>query len=133
MDFNIHRREFLQVAAGAAAVAAAPTILTARKTDSPLIIGSGEHRYEVHHNWPQLPDQFTWQTTHNVAIDRGGNVYVIHEGDAKKKDHPSIFVFDSGGKYIRSFGSEFPRRRARAGSARRKRRGVSVRHGLPGN
>ncbi len=39
------------MAAGAAAVAAAPTILTAKKTDSPVILGSGEHRYEVH---PQL-------------------------------------------------------------------------------
>jgi hypothetical protein len=107
MSFTFHRREFFQVAAGAAAVAAAPTILTARKTDAAVIIGSGEHRYEVLHNWPQLPDPFTWQTTHNVAFDRGGNVYVIHEGDAKKKDHPSIFVFDSDGKYIRSFGSEF--------------------------
>jgi hypothetical protein len=107
MDFTVHRREFLQVAAGAAAVAAAPTILTARKTDSPLIVGSGEHRYEVLHNWPQLPDRFTWQTTHNVAIDRAGNLYVIHEGDAKKPDHPSIFVFDADGKYIRSFGNDF--------------------------
>ena len=107
MGTTLHRRKFLQAAAGAAAVAAAPTIVTAKKTDSPLVIGSGEHRYEVVHNWPQLPDQFTWQTTHNVAFDRAGNLYVIHEGDAKKPDHPAIFVFDADGKSIRSFGSEF--------------------------
>jgi hypothetical protein len=107
MMSTFRRREFLQMAAGAAAVVAAPTILTAKKTDSPVILGEGEHRYEIQHNWPQLPDKFTWQTTHNVAIDKAGNLYVIHEGDPKKTDHPAIFVFDSDGKYIRSFGKEF--------------------------
>jgi hypothetical protein len=104
---TIRRREFLQMAAGAAAAVAAPTILTAKKTDSPVIVGSGEHRYEAHHDWPQLPDQFTWQTTHNVAVDKAGNLYVIHEGDPKMPDHPAIFVFDSDGKYVRSFGQQF--------------------------
>jgi hypothetical protein len=104
---TIRRREFLQMAAGAAAVVAAPSIITAKKTESPVILGSGEHRYEVEHNWPQLPDKFTWQTTHNVAFDKAGNLYVIHEGDRGKPDHPSIFVFDPEGKYVRSFGSEF--------------------------
>jgi hypothetical protein len=104
---GIRRREFLQMAAGAAAAVAAPTILTAQKTDSPVILGSGEHRYEVHHNWPQLPEQFTWQTTHDVAFDRAGNLYVIHEGTTQKPDHPAIFVFDPEGKYISSFGQQF--------------------------
>jgi hypothetical protein len=107
MSGGIRRREFLQVAAGAAAAVAAPTILTAQKSDSPVILGSGAHRYEVLHNWPQLPDKFTWQITHNVAFDRAGNLYVIHEGDSKKKDHPAIFVFDPEGKYVRSFGQQF--------------------------
>jgi hypothetical protein len=95
------------MAAGAAAVTAAPTILTAKKTDSPPLVGSGEHRYEAHHNWPQLPSQYTWQTTHNVAIDKAGNLYVIHEGHKDKKEHPAIFVFDANGKFIRAFGQEF--------------------------
>jgi hypothetical protein len=103
----IRRREFLQVAAGAAVAAAAPRVLTAKKTSSPVIIGEGEYKYEVVHGWPQLPDKFTWQTTHNVAFDKAGNLYVIHEGHKDKPDHPAIFVFDADGKYIRSFGSEF--------------------------
>lgn len=102
------RREFLGTAAvGAAALLGAPRVLTARKTDSRLVVGEGEHRYEVEHDWPRLPDRFTWQTTHNVAVDKAGNVYVIHEGRADQKDHPAIFVFDSDGKYVRSFGSQF--------------------------
>lgn len=102
------RRKFLSAAAaGSAVVLGAPLIVTAKKTDSKLIVGEGEYKYEVNHNWPQLPDKFTWQTTHNVAVDKAGNLYVIHEGRANLKEHPSIFVFDSEGKYIRSFGNQF--------------------------
>ena len=102
------RREFLSTAAvGTAAILGAPMVLAARKTDSKLVIGEGDYRYEVEHDWPQLPDKFTWQTTHNVAVDKAGNVYVIHEGRQDQTDHPSIFVFDPEGKYVRSFGSQF--------------------------
>jgi hypothetical protein len=103
-----NRREFLSAtAAGAAAALAGPLVLTARGDDAKLIVGEGEYKYEVNHDWPQLPDKFSWQTTHNVAVDKSGCLYVIHEGRANLKDHPSIFVFDPEGKYIRSFGSQF--------------------------
>lgn len=102
------RREFLTTAAaGTAAILAAPAVLTASKTDSTLIVGEGDYKFEVIHEYPQLPKEFTWQTTHNVAVDKAGNLYVIHEGRKDLKDHPSIFVFDPQGKYIRSFGKQF--------------------------
>jgi hypothetical protein len=103
------RRTFVkQVAAGSLATLVAPTIVTAAKTDAEIkVIGDGDHRYEANHNWAQLPSEFTWQTTHNVAVDSAGLVYVIHEGRLDQADHPAIFVFDSGGKYVRSFGKEF--------------------------
>ena len=78
-------------------------MLTAQKSDKQLVVGEGEHRYEVHHNWAQLPAQYTWQTTHNVAVDKAQNLYVIHEGRENLKDHPSIFVFDPQGKFIRRY------------------------------
>lgn len=99
------RRQFLSVTA--AATVAAPAVLTARKTDAAIILGEGEHQFEVIHNWPQLPDRFSWQTTHNVAVDRDGFLYVIHEGRANLTEHPSIFVFDPDGRYVRSFGKQF--------------------------
>lgn len=86
---------------------AAPRVLTAQKSDKQLVIGEGEHRYEVLHNWAQLPDKYRWQTTHNVAADRDGMLYVIHEGRENQKDHPSIFVFDGEGKFVRAFGNQF--------------------------
>ena len=110
---RLSRRTFIkQAAAGTLALAAAPAVVTASKTDSTAdvgkhVIGEGDHRYEVDHHWAQLPDKYTWQTTHNVAVDSAGLVYVIHEGRFDQKDHPSIFVFDADGKFIRAFGPQF--------------------------
>ena len=84
-----------------------PNLLLANKESKQVIIGQGEHKFEVQHNWAQLPDRYTWQTTHNVAVDAEGLLYVIHEGRANLKDHPSIFVFDQKGKFVRAFGSQF--------------------------
>lgn len=105
---DLNRREFLTAtAAGAAIITGAPAVLTAQKSDGPLIVGDGDYKYEVIHEWPQLPDKYTWQTTHNVAVDQAGNLYVIHEGRADQPNHPSIFVFDEAGKFIRAFGNQF--------------------------
>lgn len=107
-EHSLSRREFLATTAAATAViAGAPAVITAQKTDKPLIVGEGDYQYEVQHEWPQLPSQYSWQTTHNVAVDQAGNLYVIHEGRANLTDHPSIFVFDNEGKFIRAFGSQF--------------------------
>lgn len=86
-------------------MAGAPAVRTSARTSSR--VGAGDHQWELIHDWAQLPDQFSWQTTHNVAVDEAGNLYVIHEGHADKPDHPSIFVFDPQGRYIRSFGQQF--------------------------
>jgi hypothetical protein len=101
---QISRRGFL---AATAVALAAPRVLTAQKSDKQLVIGTGAHRYEVLHNWAQLPDKYSWQTTHNVAVDRDGLLYIIHEGRENLKDHSSIFVFDPQGKFVRAFGSQF--------------------------
>jgi hypothetical protein len=94
-------------AAVALATVAAPAAARARRLGDETIIGEGPHRYRVRHQFPQLPDRFTWQTTHGVALDAAGNLYVIHEGRKERKDHPAIFVFDPQGKFIRGFGSQF--------------------------
>ena len=105
----ISRRQFLATAGAATATfaLAAPRVLTAQKSEKQLVIGQGEHRYEVLHDWAQLPDRYSWQTTHNVAVDRDALLYVIHEGRENLKEHPSIFVFDGHGKFVRAFGSQF--------------------------
>lgn len=101
---QISRRQFITTTAAAMA---APAIATAGKTDAKVTVGEGDYRYSVRHDYPELPAKYKWQTTHNVAVDKAQNLYVMHEGRVELKDHPSIFVFDSKGKFLRAFGSEF--------------------------
>jgi hypothetical protein len=108
MTRPISRRSFTGTAvAGAALALAHPSPARARRLANETVIGAGEHTYRVRHHFPQLPDRFTWQTTHGVALDAAGNLYVIHEGRRQQKDHPAIFVFDPKGTFIRAFGSQF--------------------------
>lgn len=102
---RLSRRGFATVAAAASIFAARPA--RASRLTAETIIGEGAHRFRVRHHFPQLPDRYSWQTTHNVAVDSAGNLYVIHEGRKNLKDHPAIFVFDQSGKFIRAFGSEY--------------------------
>ncbi len=102
------RRQFLQQAVVTAAIGfAAPAVITAAKSDSRTILGTGDYQYEVTHDFLQLPSQYHWQTTHNAAVDAAGNLYVIHEGRVDLPDHPSIFVFDRDGAFVRAFGQQF--------------------------
>lgn len=102
------RRQFCKSAAAALGTLALPYVHTQAKTDAARpVVGVDGYQYEVNHDWAQLPDKYHWQTTHNVAIDSAGLVYVIHEGRYPLKDHPSIFVFDAEGKFVRAFGEQF--------------------------
>ncbi len=99
------RRRFL---ASTVAALAAPQIITAQKSGTALpITGEGEHRYEMNHDWAQLPSHAQWQTTQDIAISREGLVFIIHNGSAKSEAKDTIFVFDSEGKFVRSFGKKF--------------------------
>ncbi|QDS91789.1 NHL repeat protein [Roseimaritima multifibrata] len=102
---SISRRQFIHSTAVVAA--AGPAILTSKRTAAQQITGSGDHQFHFNHQWAQLPDSFRWQTTHNVAVAPDGLVYIIHEGMASEPDHPSIFVFDAEGKFVRAFGQMF--------------------------
>ena len=105
MSSFLTRRSFLKTTAAAAV--ASPAILTSKRTLAQNIVGKGDFRFHCKHMFPQLPDKYSWQTTHNVAVDPENNLYVIHEGKAGLADHPSIFVFDEEGKFIRAFGEQF--------------------------
>ena len=72
----------------------------------PVIIGSGEHQYECHHDWAQLPEGFRWKNTHGVTIDQAGLIYITHQGDANVP-LDTVLVFDPDGQLVRSFGQEY--------------------------
>jgi hypothetical protein len=101
---TMNRREFF---ATAAVVSTGPILLgMSRKADDPNpVIGEGEHKYQCFHNWGELPADYAWQTTHNVAIDSQGLIYITHQGIGKQMD--TVLVFDPKGKFVRSFGKEW--------------------------
>lgn len=105
----MNRRDFLATtAATAAAVTTGPIILGAEDKGGSKnpVLGVEGHKYEVTtHAWGELPPDYTWQTSHNVAFDSEGNVYVTHQGVGKQMD--VVLVFDPKGKFVRSFGKEF--------------------------
>jgi hypothetical protein len=103
------RRQFLKASGGLALFGSwAPAILGAEDksgTRAP-VIGSDGHRYEVRHDCMQLPRHIRWQDTHGVAIDAEGLIYVKHRTKtAERMD--AVVVFDSDGKFVRSFGKEY--------------------------
>ncbi len=105
---ELNRRQFVAGGLAVAATISTPDLLTARRTaPRPTIFGKNEFQYEFNHKWARLPGKYSWQTTHNVAVDSSGLVYVIHEGKRELADHPSIFVFDGEGAFVNAFGSEF--------------------------
>lgn len=101
------RREFLY--ATAATLSTGPLLLgMTRKAESKHpTIGIDGHRYECHHNWGTLPSTLEWQTTHNVAIDAAGQIYITHQGHKDMKGLDTVMVFDNKGQFIRSFGKEW--------------------------
>lgn len=103
----LHGQVALPADAPAIHADSAPGVHTDDKTDKHMIVGEGDYQYQISHDHFQLPDKFHWQVTHNVAVDSQGRVYIIHEGRANLKEHPSIFVFDAAGKYIKSFGQKY--------------------------
>ena len=108
-DAAASRRGFLKSSTAAMLTAgAAPAILGAvdKSGSKPKVIGPVGHRYEVHHDCMQRPDHIRWQDTHGVAVDAEGLIYVKHRTKtAEVMD--AVVVFDSEGKYVRSFGREF--------------------------
>ena len=93
----MHRRSFLQ--ASAAVAVTGPTLLgmTDKAGAKPPTVGDKGHVYECHHGWGTLPAGFEWQTTHNVAVDAAGLVYITHQGIGKKED--TVLVFDAAGTF----------------------------------
>ncbi len=70
----------------------------------PIILGSGEHRYEVVENWAKLPEGWEFKDAAAVACDSKDQVYVFN-----RSEHP-MMVFDRDGVFLRSWGEgQYPR------------------------
>lgn len=87
----------------------APLILGAtNKSDSNKpILGEGDHKYEVTHDWGELPATIKYGNTHGVCHDSHGRIYIHHTVNAGSESSDTMVVFDKKGKFIKSWGKEF--------------------------
>jgi len=101
----MNRRTFLR----SAAALGAPAILGADdKSGNRLpIIGAGDHTYEVHHDWGELPASIRYGNTHGVIEDSQGRIFVHHTVNAASESPDSMVVFDKKGNFVKSWGKEF--------------------------
>jgi hypothetical protein len=103
---NISRRGFL---ARLGTGLAAPLILGAsnKSGSKKPVLGSGEHSYEVTHDWGELPVDIQYGNTHGVCEDSQGHIYIHHTVYATSEKADSMVVFDRHGKFVKSWGKEF--------------------------
>jgi hypothetical protein len=108
----LSRRAFV---AGATAALAATAGLPAGRASAapandaapPILLGKGHYRYECQHDWGRLPDTIQYGLTHGVAVDKAGNVYVLHTSRTTSPVKDTVVVFDPAGNFLRSWGAEY--------------------------
>jgi len=100
------RRTFLtKVSTGLAA----PLILGAdnKSGSKKPVMGEGDHKYEVTHDWGELPADIAYGNTHGVCEDAHGHIYIHHTVNATSEKSDSMVVFDHKGKFVKSWGKDF--------------------------
>jgi hypothetical protein len=89
-------------------LAMAPAIITTSKgAGKNPIVGSGEYQYEMISDWGELPAGLKYGNTHGVCEDSLGNIYVHHTVNKTSEKHDTMVVFDSKGKFVKSWGAQF--------------------------
>src|SRR5689334_21817144 len=113
-DHVLSRRAFVTTATAATAVGLTALLRTNRASGAPdlaavppIILGQGRYRYECQHDWGRLPETIQYGLTHGVAVDRAGNVYVLHTSRSTSPVKDTVVVFDPDGNFLRSWGAEY--------------------------
>ena len=102
---ELTRRSFIATTAAAAG----PYILGAEdRTGSKLpVVGEGDHKYEVIHDWGQVPSHIKYGNTHSIVEDSSGHIYVHHTVHKTSPSADAVVVYDDKGKFVRSWGPMF--------------------------
>lgn len=113
-DSPVSRRSLLQgslaALAGAASTKMASALSVFPQDGAPKvrpIIGSGEHTYEVYHDWLTPPANLMWGDTHGLAVDSQQRIYMAHTVHSGSVSSDAVVVYDQHGKFIESWGSAF--------------------------
>jgi hypothetical protein len=82
-----------------------PLLITAAKgAPRTPVTGSGEHTYEMLHDFLQPPDSLKFGNVHGVVVDSQGRIIVCHTVHASSTSPDSIAIFDPAGRFIKSWG-----------------------------
>src|ERR1019366_4920413 len=103
------RRGFIRGIGAGALAGYGPIILGAQNKSGSAkpILGEGDHKYEVTHDWGELPANIKYGNTHGVCEDSQAHIYVHHTVNDASESHDSMVVFDHQGKFVKSWGKEF--------------------------
>src|SRR5262249_180509 len=71
------------------------------------VVGQGEYKHEVIHDWGERPTKIKYGNTHGVCEDSQGRIYVHHTVHNTSESHDTMVVFDEKGKFVKSWGKEF--------------------------
>jgi hypothetical protein len=70
--------------------------------DAPIVLGTGNHRYEWVSNWGALPSGMDYGNTHGgIVIDETERLYLNTDTTQ------AVLMFDTDGRYIGEWGQEF--------------------------
>jgi len=107
MTMTPTRREFLSSIAVAPALS--PILLGMQdKAGAKLpVMGQAPYAFEAVHDWGTLPASLKWGNTHAVVEDAQGFIHIHHTVHATSERQDTMVVFDSQGKFVRSWGPEF--------------------------
>ena len=74
---------------------------------APQLIGSGDHTYDVCHDWLTPPSDILFGDTQGVAQDSKGRIYISHTVHPNSTKKDAIVVFDRDGRFLSSWGERF--------------------------
>lgn len=74
---------------------------------TPIVLGSGSHRYTCRHDWLTAPDGMAFGDTHGLAQDRQGLIYLAHTVHESSQSKDAVCVYSPEGQFLRSWGSRF--------------------------
>src|SRR5215472_3863878 len=100
---RLTRRDFVKLAASAAAGLAAPEFSRAEvPPTAPVRFGSGEHTYELVQDWGQLPAGMKYGFGCGVIVDSQDRVFVT-----SRSTSPCVAIFGKDGKLLETWSEDF--------------------------
>ncbi|MBI4559942.1 MAG: hypothetical protein HY706_20315 [Candidatus Hydrogenedentes bacterium] len=100
---KVARRILLKAAGIGALAMTSPRVIfgVEKKESNSMVLGSGEHSYELVEGWGKLPDRIRYGYTHGVCEDSQGRILIHNQSP------DAVIIFDAAGKFIKSWGKEF--------------------------